>query len=162
MRREPKKRAGVPGRALLRGRYGRDAGFTLMELLLVVLIISVLAALVAPKIIFRGKEAKVAAAKQQIQNFELALDLYYLDNDLYPTSEQGLDSLVTEPGTDPLPVNWNGPYLKKSVPADPWSGEYFYTSPGIHDPDGFDLLCYGPDRKEGGGDDIANYDIEEY
>jgi len=162
MRREQRKRAGVPGRTLLSGRYGREAGFTLMELLLVVLIISVLAALVAPKIIFRGKEAKIAAVKQQIQNFETALNLYYLDNDVYPTTEQGLEALVTEPGTDPLPVSWKGPYLEKSLPTDPWGGEYVYASPGNYNPDGFDLLCYGPDRKEGGGDDLANYDIQEY
>ena len=129
---------------------------------MVVLIISVLAALVAPRIIGRSKEARVAATQQQIQNFETALDLYYLDNDTYPTTEQGLQALLTEPGTDPLPVNWKGPYLKKSVPLDPWRGEYVYICPGEFNLDGVDLLCYGPDGKEGGGDDVANYDIEEY
>jgi len=148
------------GRGPLSRRRRRSAGFTLMELLMVVLIISVLAALVAPKIIGRAKEARVAAAKQQIQNLETALDLYYLDNDTYPTGEQGLEALLTEPASDPLPTNWKGPYLKKGVPLDPWKNEYVYTAPGEHNPDGVDLLCYGPDGKEGGGDDIANYDIE--
>jgi len=133
-----------------------------MELLMVVLIISVLAALVGPRIIGRSKEARIAAAQQQIQNFETALDLYYLDNDTYPTTEQGLAALLIEPGTDPLPVNWKGPYLKKNVPTDPWGGEYVYVSPGEFNPDGVDLLCYGPDGKEGGDDDVANYDIDEY
>jgi len=134
----------------------------LLELVLVVLIISVLAALVAPRIIGRGKEARIAAVSQQIQNFETALNLYYLDNDLFPTTEQGLEALLTEPGTEPLPPNWKGPYLEKGVPEDPWRNEYIYTSPGEYSLDRFDILCYGPDRKDGGGDDIANYELEEY
>jgi general secretion pathway protein G len=133
-----------------------------MELLLVVVIIGVLAALVAPRIIGHGKKARVAAATQQIQNFETALKLYYLDNDVYPTTEQGLEALLVEPATDPLPPNWDGPYLEKAVPTDPWGNEYVFTSPGEYNPDDFDIFSYGPDRKEGGGDDIANYDLEEY
>lgn len=141
-------------------RFRDRAGFTLLEILLVVLIISVLAALVAPRIVGRGREARIAAAKQQIQNFETALNLYYLDNDTYPTTEQGLEALVTEPTTDPVPANWQGPYLEKGIPKDPWGNDYIYTSPGEHNPDRFDILSYGPDGKEGGGDDIANYEIE--
>ncbi len=140
----------------------RTAGFTLIELLLVVLIISVLAAVVAPRIIGRGKEARIAAVKQQIQNFETALKLYYLDNDVYPTTEQGLGALRVEPTSEPLPINYKGPYLEKEVPLDPWQNQYLYTSPGEYDEDGFDILSYGPDGKEGGDDDIASYQIEEY
>lgn len=139
-------------------RSRRSGGFTLMELLMVVLIISVLAALVAPRIIGRSKEAKVAAAKQQIVNFETALRLYYLDNDTYSTTEQGLAALVTQPGGEPVAANWKGPYLEHNLPNDPWGNPYVYTSPGAQNPDSFDILSYGPDRKEGGGDDIANYE----
>ena len=140
----------------------RTVGFTLIELLLVVVIISVLAALVAPRIIGRGTEARIAATKQQIQNFETALKLYYLDNDMYPTTEQGLEALLVEPGSEPLPSNWQGPYLEKAVPTDPWGSSFIFTCPGDYHEDGVDILSYGPDRKEGGDDDIANYDIEEY
>ena len=150
-------------RLLRRGGSGRrTAGFTLIELLLVVVIISVLAALVAPRIIGRGTEARIAATKQQIQNFETALKLYYLDNDMYPSTEQGLEALLVEPGSEPLPSNWQGPYLEKAVPTDPWGSSFIFTCPGEYHEDGFDILSYGPDRKEGGDDDIANYDIEEY
>jgi general secretion pathway protein G len=130
-----------------------------MELLLVVLIISVLAALVAPSIIVRGKEARVAAAKQQIVNFESALKLYYLDNDIYPTTDQGLAALVAQPTGEPAPANWKGPYLEHAVPNDPWGTAYVYTSPGSQNPESFDILSYGPDGKEGGDDDIANYEV---
>lgn len=153
---------GGRGSGRLPRRRRRQAGFTLLELLLVVLIISVLAALVAPRIIGRGREARIAAVQQQIQNFETALNLYYLDNDTYPTTEQGLEALISEPGTEPLPANWKGPYLERGLPKDPWGNDYIYASPGEHNPDRFDILSYGPDRKEGGGDDIANYEIEEY
>ena len=134
-----------------------------MELLLVVLIISVLAALVAPRIIGRGKEAKVAAAKQQIANFKTALDLYDMDNDTYPTTEQGLEALVVQPSSEPVPANWNAQgYLDgNQVPNDPWGSPYVFTSPGVQNPQSFDILSYGPDRKEGGGDDVANYEVEE-
>lgn len=152
----------VRGRLWQARRSRRSAGFTLMELLLVVLIISVLAALVAPGIISRGRGARIAAAKQQIVNFETALKLYYLDNDFYPTTEQGFASLVTQPTTEPAPTNWQGPYLEHSVvPNDPWSHPYVFTSPGVHNPESFDILSYGPDGKEGGGDDVANYQVEE-
>jgi len=162
MRRRRKKHGLVPRPSRLQRQYERAAGFTLMELLLVVVIIGVLAALVAPRIIGQGKKARIAAAKQQIQNFETALKLYYLDNDTYPTTEQGLEALLVEPASDPLPMNWEGPYLEKAVPTDPWGSEYVLTSPGLYNPDDLDILSYGPDRKEGGGDDIANYELEEY
>jgi general secretion pathway protein G len=130
-----------------------------MELLLVVLIISVLAALVAPNILSKGKEARIAATKQQIVNFESALKLYYLDNDIYPSTEQGLAALVGQPAGEPAPTNWKGPYLEHGVPNDPWKNPYVYTCPGSQNPDSFDILSYGPDGKEGGGDDIANYEV---
>jgi general secretion pathway protein G len=140
-------------------RCRRAAGFTLMELLLVVLIISVLAAIVAPNILSKGKEARIAATKQQIVNLEGALKLYYLDNDVYPTTDQGLASLVAQPTGEPMPSNWKGPYLEHGVPNDPWKNPYIFTSPGVQNPDSFDILSYGPDGKEGGGDDIANYEV---
>ena len=128
-------------------------GFTLIELMLVVIIIGVLVSMVVPRLVGRSEEARVAAAKADIDaNISVALDLYELDNGHYPDS---LDGLRTKPGTA---VNWKGPYLKKS-PKDPWGNAYVYRSPGDHSPD-YDLYSYGPDEKEGGGDDVTNWEEE--
>ena len=128
-------------------------GFTLIELMLVVIIIGVLVSMVVPRLVGRSEEARIAAAKADIDaNISVALDLYELDNGRYPDD---IDGLMTKPGTA---VNWKGPYLKKS-PKDPWGNAYVYRSPGDHSPD-YDLYSYGPDEKEGGGDDVTNWEEE--
>jgi general secretion pathway protein G len=137
-----------------------SAGFTLIEMLVVIVIIGVLAAIVAPRFFGKTDEAKVAAAKAQIEDLSMALNSYQLDTGDFPTTQQGLKALVKKPTTPPVPDNWRGPYMSKNtVPQDPWNHPYIYTCPGKHNPD-FDLMSYGKDGKEGGtGDaaDITNY-----
>ena len=137
-----------------------NSGFTLIEIMLVVIIISVLAALVIPQLSGRAEQARNSAARADIlSNLPLALDLYEIDNGFYPTSEQGLGALRAKPSTSPAPLNWNGPYLKKK-PLDPWGSDYAYVSPGMHNRQHYDLYSYGRDRSEGGDDDINNWDEE--
>ncbi|MFC1624079.1 type II secretion system major pseudopilin GspG [Candidatus Omnitrophota bacterium] len=129
-------------------------GFTLIELMLVVVIIAILVAMVAPRLAGRAKQAKVVACKADIEvNITSALDLYDLDNDSYPTTEEGLDALLVKPANA---SKWRGPYLKKR-PKDPWGNLYIYRSPGAHNID-YDLYSYGRDGSEGGGDDIVNWE----
>lgn len=127
----------------------RNRGFTLIEIMVVVVIISVLIGLVAPNIMGRVDEAKVTAAKADIATMSQALDMYRIDNGHYPTTEQGLQALVSKPGGSPEPKNWNssGYMKKKELPKDPWGNDYQY----IRYPDGrFDILSYGADGQEGG------------
>jgi len=133
-----------------------SAGFTLIEMLLVVIIIAILAALVAPRFKGRTTQARVAAAKHQIDVFRTSLQMYELDNGQYPTTEQGLAALREEPGTSPVPTNWQGPYLDQEVPNDPWSNPYVYVCPGQYNVDGYDVSSFGPDGEEGTEDDIPN------
>ncbi len=136
------------------------SGFTLIELMLVVIIIGVLTAMVVPSLAGRGDQARRAAARADIDaNLSTALDLYELDNHQYPTTEQGLASLLTKPTGSPVPENWAGPYFKKKrLPKDPWNHDYHYASPGVHNTTEYDLASYGKDAKEGGNDDITNWD----
>jgi len=139
-------------------------GFTLIELLIVVAIISLLAAIVAPKLIGSSDEAKVASAKQQIANFETALKLFKIDNGFYPTSEQGLEALVSKPTSGREPKKYrDGGYLeKRGIPLDPWKNPYFYVSPGLNGD--YDLMSFGADGKEGGSKydaDITNWSIDQ-
>lgn len=139
-------------------RHGRRSGFTLLELMLVVVIIGLLAAIVTPSLIGRSKEAKLQSVKAQIANFETALDLYRMDNDNYPSQEQGLDALRAQPAGDPPANNWKGPYLKKALPRDPWGSDYAYVCPGKENADSYDIVSPGPDAKLGTDDDITNYE----
>lgn len=124
----------------------KQTGFTLLELLVVLGIIAMLAGLVGPQVMKHMGEAKIKAAKVQIEDLSQTLDMYKLDVGSYPTSEQGLNSLVENPGDV---QRWNGPYLKKNkIPLDPWNNEYRYTSPGEHGK--FDIMSMGADGKEGG------------
>jgi len=137
----------------------KSRGFTLIELMVVVVIIGLLAAVVVPRVVGRGEEAKIAAARLQIKEIEAALDLYRLDNGFYPTTEQGLKALVERPTTEPLPRNWReGGYMKK-VPVDPWGNPFVYRSPGDHGE--YDLFSMGADGREGGegsGKDITSWE----
>ena len=138
----------------------RKVGFTLIELMLVVLIIGVLAAMVVPRLAGRSELARISIAKADIDsNITLSLDLYELDNNTYPTTEQGLNALIERPASYPSPVNWNGPYIKKE-PIDPWGNSYKYSFPATKNIKGpYDLYSLGPDRVEG-VDDITNWQEE--
>jgi general secretion pathway protein G len=130
---------------------GRD-GFTLVELLVVMIIIGLLAALVGPRFIRQEEKAKIKATKAQIELFGTALDTFRLDVGRYPRPEEGLEALRTKPGGL---ERWDGPYLKKDLPLDPWGNAYVYKSPGEHGP--FDIVSYGADGAPGGEGD--NRDI---
>jgi general secretion pathway protein G len=128
--------------------HSRSRGFTLIEIMVVVVILAVLGALVVPKILENVDKARVTRAKSDIQAIETALDLYRLDNFKYPTTEQGMQALVTQP-TDPTITNYrSGGYLK-SLPIDPWNNPYQYLSPGSNGGD-YEIISYGRDGKPGG------------
>lgn len=137
-----------------------NSGFTLIELMVVIVILGILAAIIAPKIIGRTDEAKVTEAKVQIKNLETALKLYKLDSGAYPSTEQGLEALVQRPSAGAIPRNWReGGYLeKKKVPSDPWGNPFVYASPGLHGD--YDIISYGADGVAGG--EGYNRDIESW
>jgi len=139
-----------------------DSGFTLLEIIVVVFILSLLVAIVAPKIMGKTDDAKIAEAKVQIRNFETALKMFKLDNGFYPTTEQGLDALITKPVTGQIPNTYkDGGYLEqRKIPLDPWGNPYVYLCPGTHGD--FDIISFGADGKEGGEGkdaDITNYNM---
>lgn len=138
-------------------------GFTLIELMVVIIILGILAMYIGPKIMGRPEEAKQVKAKVDIAALETALKLYKLDNGVYPSTEQGLQALVEQPETGDIPRKWrDGGYLEKGkVPKDPWGNEFVYLSPGVHGD--FDIISYGSDWAPGGeaqNKDINNWEIE--
>jgi general secretion pathway protein G len=128
----------------------------LIELLVVIVVISLLAGLVGPLVFRNVGDAKVSAAKAQIELLGLALDQYRLDNDYYPSTAQGLAALRDAPTGEPAARNWRGPYLRKAVPLDPWGRPYLYVSPGLQNPTSYDLLSYGRDGQPGGTGEDAD------
>jgi general secretion pathway protein G len=134
-------------------------GFTLIELLVVMLILGVLAALIVPKVLGRGDDARITAAKVDISNVKNALKMYYLDNQRYPTMAQGLEALVTKPTIQPIPTAWKtGGYLDK-LPKDPWGNAYIYLRPGVRSD--IEVFSYGADGKPGGDVGTVDADIME-
>ena len=127
--------------------------FTLVEMLLVLVILGVLAAIVYPKIAGRGEQARVTAAQTQIAAFKTALDAFEVDNGYYPKGKSGLLDLVQRPANA---QNWHGPYLD-NIPKDPWQNDYIYECPGRHNSSSFDLMSVGPDGRAGSDDDITNW-----
>ena len=127
--------------------------FTLVEMLLVLVILGVLAAIVYPKIAGRGEQARVTAAQTQIAAFKTALDAFEVDNGYYPKGKSGLLDLAQRPANA---QNWHGPYLD-NIPKDPWQNDYIYECPGRHNSSSFDLMSVGPDGRAGSDDDITNW-----
>jgi len=139
-----------------RSRWQNSKGFTLIEIMVVVVILGILAGIVIPKLLDRPEQARRTKAKVEIKSLEEALNLYKLDNGSYPTTEQGLTSLVKKPEVGRIPTSYReGGYLKK-LPADPWGSQYIYLCPGIHDD--FDIISYGSDGEPGGNGKNADVD----
>lgn len=128
----------------MRARF--SAGFTLVEIMVVVVIIGILAVLIVPRVLGRSDEARVAAAKHDIAAIVQSLKLYRLDNGRYPTSEQGLQALIARPQSSPAPISWRQ-YLD-ALPKDPWGNQYQYLSPGVHGE--IDVFSFGADGRPGG------------
>ena len=143
-----------------RERAEKERGFTLIELMVVIVILGILAGLIIPRIMGRPDEARRAKARLQMESIETSLKLYRLDSGSYPSTEQGLKALVELPTTTPLPRNWRqGGYLeKRQVPKDPWGNPYVYSSPGTHGD--YDLSSYGADGEPGG--EGANRDVNSW
>jgi general secretion pathway protein G len=130
---------------------GGIRGFTLLELLVVIVIIGLLVSYVAPRYFSQVGKSEVQVAKAQIDAFDKALDVYRLDNRHYPSTEQGLRALIEKPAGE---ASWKGPYLKKAIPLDPWGNPFVYRQPGTKSD--FDLVSYGRDGKPGGSDEDAD------
>ncbi|MCX5662299.1 MAG: type II secretion system major pseudopilin GspG [Planctomycetota bacterium] len=130
------------------------AGFTLVELLLVLVILAVLAAVILPRFTKRSEQSRITAATTDIASLDTAIDLFEVDTGRYPTTQEGLRALVEQPANLPA---WKGPYLKRTLPNDPWGNAYIYRQPGQHNTDGYDLSSNGPNGQEGDTDDISNW-----
>ncbi|MEX0744629.1 MAG: type II secretion system major pseudopilin GspG, partial [Phycisphaeraceae bacterium] len=134
-------------------RYGRQgAGFSMIELLLVLVILGVLVGIVVTRFTGRGEQARITAARADIRNIETALDAFEIDNGRFPTSQEGLEALSERPGNMD---SWQGPYLRRDVPTDPWGSPYVYEIPGRYNPEHYDLYTEGPE--DGDGEPIGNW-----
>lgn len=143
-------------------KKNQNKAFTLIELMLVITLIVILSAIAIPRLTGKTEQARVAAAKSEIEaTLSMALDLYELDAGAFPSTDQGLKALIIKPTTSPEPIAWNGPYLKKkTAPKDPWKNDYIYEFPGKNNED-YDLSSAGPDGITGNDDDITNWTSEE-
>lgn len=135
--------------------FHHQCGFTLIELMVVVVILGILAAVVVPRVMDRPEQARISAAQSNIRAIRSALDMYKLDNHAYPTTDQGLQALVERPAGEPVPQNWIR-YLEK-VPQDPWGKPYLYMQPGKHMD--VDVFSPGPNGRSGDEDDIGSWDL---
>lgn len=143
-------------------KYQKAAGFTLIEVMVVIVILGILAAVVVPRIMDNPDKARVVKAKQDIRTLEGALNLYKLDNFQYPSTDQGLEALSSKPAGSPEPKNWKeGGYIDR-LPKDPWGNDYQYLSPGVHG--AIDIFSFGADGRDGGEgveSDIGNWNMDE-
>lgn len=133
----------------------KQQGFTLIEIMVVVVILGILAAIVVPKFMSRPEQARIVKVKQDILAIQSALDLYKLDNSIYPTTDQGLEALVKKPTTDPVPRNWKSEGYLQKLPNDPWGQPYQY----INDDEKLKIFSYGPKGKDGNSE-IGNWDTD--
>ncbi len=145
-------------------RIQGQAGFSFIELMVVVIILGILAGAIVPRYMDKADKAKTVKAQVDIAAIETSLKLYKLDNGFYPTTEQGLEALIEQPSTDPVPKNWNenGYFEKRKMPRDPWGNEYMYLCPGVHGT--YDIISYGADGESGGegiNADVTNWEDEE-
>jgi general secretion pathway protein G len=149
----------IPGK--LYRSFDNQRGFTLIEIMVVVVILGILAGIVVPRLLDEPEKARRTKAQIQIRSFEEALAGFKLDNGFFPSTEQGLDALVEKPATGRIPSHYREKGYIKKIPLDPWGNAYIYLSPGIHDD--FDIISYGPDGTAGGeGDDadVNNWEID--
>lgn len=146
----------MPVKVMTRRARRFRSGFTLIELIVVIVVLGLLAGLVAPQIFGRVSEAKTVTARTQMELLAAALDGYRLDNGGYPSTTQGLQALMERPSAEPTPANWRGPYLRKAIPLDPWGRAYIYLGPGQRNPRGFDLSSFGADGRVGGEGEDAD------
>jgi general secretion pathway protein G len=138
----------------------RQSGFTLIEVMVVVVILGILASIIVPKIMDKPDQARIVKARQDIRAIQSALEMYRLDNYVYPTTDQGLDALVKKPGGNPEPPHWKQ-YLDR-LPVDPWGHPYQYLNPGVHG--AIDIWSYGADGQPGGtgiNSDIGNWNLDD-
>ena len=144
----------------MRNRSRRDAGFTLLEIMVVLVIIAIIGALIGPQLLGRVSEARIKATRLDLRSLQAALDMYQMDNFRYPTTEQGLEALVKQPALEPNAKNWRPQgYLRSGkVPNDQWDTPYFYRAPGS-DGRPYELYTYGADGQEGGEGEDADFSI---
>jgi len=140
-----------------RDRSRRRAGFTLIEVLLVLIILVILASLVVGTYSGAQHQAQINAARSQIGLFKTPLNMYRLNIGSYPTTDVGLEALRSPPANLPNPLKWQGPYLEQQIPLDPWDNPYHYECPGRMNPDSYDVWSMGPDGQSGTEDDIGNW-----